>query len=260
MKCSELISILQQQAPEHYACGWDNCGLLVGSREKEIKTVYIALDATDEAVDEAVSAGADFLLTHHPLIFKGMKHITDEDFIGRRVMALIRADISYYAMHTNFDVMGMADLAASRLGLMECVPLEVTSMEDGIPKGIGCAGNLQEEIPLEELCRRTKCAFGLGQVKVFGKLTKKVKRVAACPGAGRGTVDEAVASGADVYITGDIDHHTGIDALAQGMAIIDAGHYGIEHIFIQYMQQYLKDHATGIIALAQEREDPFSVI
>lgn len=260
MKCSELIQILQQQAAETYACDWDNVGLLVGSHEKEVKKVYIALDATDEAIQEAVTAGADLLLTHHPLIFRGMKRITDEDFIGRRVIAMIQADISYYAMHTNFDVMGMADLAAEKMGMQHNAPLEVTCVEEGVPQGIGRVGNLKETVSLAACCEQVKNAFALEHVKVFGDLTRQVKRAAICPGAGKSDVEQALKAEADVYITGDIDHHTGIDANACGLAIIDAGHYGIEHIFIQYMQRYLKEHAPGIETVVQKRNNPFQIV
>ena len=119
MECKKVIEILEKQSPKSYACDWDNVGLLVGREDKEIQKIYIALDATDEAIEEAIANGADMLLTHHPMIFKGMKRVTQEDFIGRRIIRLIQNDMVYYAMHTNFDVMGMADLAADYLGISD---------------------------------------------------------------------------------------------------------------------------------------------
>jgi len=255
-----LIQILKQQSDESYACSWDNVGLLVGNSEKEVKKVYIALDASDEAVQEAIDEKADLLLTHHPLIFRGMKRITEQDFIGRRVIAMIRADMCYYAMHTNFDVMGMAELAASRIRLKETVPLEVTCVEDGIAQGIGRAGELERDMRLSECCTLVKSAFGLKYVKVFGDPEKTVRRAAICPGAGKSDVEQALEAGADVYITGDIDHHTGIDAAACGMAVIDAGHYGIEHIFIPYMAQYLRGQAPQLEIVTQGRAEPFQIV
>ena len=103
MECSKVIEILRELAPESCACDWDNPGLLSGRRDKEIKKIYIALDATDQVVEDAIRWGADMLLTHHPLIFKSIKKVNDENFITRRLIRLIQADISYYAMHTNFD-------------------------------------------------------------------------------------------------------------------------------------------------------------
>ena len=260
MKCSDLIQILRQQADESYACSWDNVGLLVGNSEKDIKKVYIALDASDEAVEEAIAEKADLLLTHHPLIFQGMKRITEQDFIGRRVIAMIRADMCYYAMHTNFDVMGMAELAASSIRLKEAVPLEVTCVEDGIARGIGRVGELEKDMSLSDCCTLVKSAFGLQHVKVFGNLSKTVRRAAICPGAGKSDVKRALEAGADVYITGDIDHHTGIDAAACNMAVMDAGHYGIEHIFIPYMANYLVKQVSELGIVMQDRTEPFQII
>ena len=260
MKCSELIQLFNQQADESYACSWDNVGLLAGSQTKEIQKVYIALDATDEVIEEAIAQHADLLLTHHPLIFQGIKRITDDDLIGRRMIRMIRADLSYYAMHTNFDVMGMAQLAAEKMRLRGTVPLEVTCMEDGAAQGIGRVGSLEREMRLCECCELVKAAFGRTHVKVFADLQKQVQRVAICPGAGKSDVQLALAAGADVYITGDMDHHTGIDAAASGMAVIDAGHYGIEHIFVPYMAQYLNTRAPQLEVAVQGQAEPFQIV
>lgn len=257
MECEKVIDILQKQAAETYALEWDNVGLLVGSRDKEVKKIYIALDATDEAIKEAIEQGADMLLTHHPLIFRGIKRVTQDDFIGRRVMELVRADISYYAMHTNFDVMGMAEISAEKMGLADAVPLEETCVEAGASQGIGRVGSFAKQMTLGECAACVKSAFGVERVKVFGDFEKKVKRAAICPGSGGSDVKYALLAGADVYITGDIDHHTGIDAVAQGMAVIDAGHYGVEQIFIEFMADYIRRHIPGVEAVAQGRVEPF---
>lgn len=260
MKCQEMISILEQQSPRHYACDWDNVGLLVGNKEKEIKKVYIALDATDEAIEEAAAAGADLLLTHHPMIFRGMKRITAEDFIGRRVIRLIQEDMAYYAMHTNFDVKGMADLAADYLHLTETRVLEVTCNSDDKEEGIGRYGCLTREMSLGELCNMVKEAFSLENVKVFGNLKQRVSTAALSPGSGKSVIPNALRAGVNVLITGDIDHHEGIDAVAQGMAVIDAGHYGLEHIFIPYMKDYLNRRTPELEVETQPLTFPFQIV
>ena len=134
MKCSEWMEKLEILAPKSLACEWDNPGLLAGRAEKEVKKVLIALDATDDVVDLAVKEQVDLLITHHPLIFHSMKKVNDQDFIGRRLIKLIQADISMYAMHTNFDIAPgcMADLAAEKLGLAECEPLETMKLTAAI--------------------------------------------------------------------------------------------------------------------------------
>ena len=210
MECKKVIEILEKQSPKSYACDWDNVGLLVGREDKEIQKIYIALDATDEAIEEAIANGADMLLTHHPMIFKGMKRVTQEDFIGRRIIRLIQNDISYYAMHTNFDVMGMADLAADYLGISDTRVLEITSVSETGEEGIGRYGSLKKEMTVRECCEEVKQAFSLENVKVFGNLERKVKTAAISPGSGRSVISNALQAGVDVLITGDIDHHEGM--------------------------------------------------
>lgn len=256
MKCQEIITILQKQAPERYACEWDNVGLLVGDANKEVQKVYIALDATEETIEEAIALGADMLLTHHPMIFKGLKKVNTDDFIGKRVVSIIQADIAYYAMHTNFDVKGMAELAAEKMRLKDCQVLEVTCEDEQGLQGIGKVGMLSA-MNVGTCAELVKEAFHLEQVKVFGDLDAEITKVAICPGSGKSVIGEALKSGAQVLITGDIDHHEGIDAAAQGMAVIDAGHYGIEKIFIPYMKKYLEENTTGLTILEQPEKQPF---
>lgn len=260
MECKKVIEILEKQSPKSYACDWDNVGLLVGREDKEIQKIYIALDATDEAIEEAIANGADMLLTHHPMIFKGMKRVTQEDFIGRRIIRLIQNDISYYAMHTNFDVMGMADLAADYLGISDTRVLEITSVSETGEEGIGRYGSLKKEMTVRECCEEVKQAFSLENVKVFGNLERKVKTAAISPGSGRSVISNALQAEVDVLITGDIDHHEGIDAVAQKLTVIDAGHYGVEHIFIPYMEQYLKREAKELEIAVQPLTFPFQII
>lgn len=146
MKCRELIEILEELAPVSLACDWDNPGLLAGRSDKEVRTVYLALDATDDVIDNAVECRADMIITHHPLIFKPLKKVNDEDFISRRILKMIQNDISYYAMHTNFDAAPgcMADLAGERLGLKDTRVLELmgkTAEDKDYGIGIyGCFG------------------------------------------------------------------------------------------------------------------------
>ena len=272
MRCADVIRKLEELSPLAYAESWDNPGLLAGRTDKEIKRIYIAVDATTEAIAEAESVGADMLLTHHPLIFKGIKKVNSEDFIGRRILTLLQADMCYYAMHTNFDAAPgcMADLAADYLKLENCQILDVTGEnESGEPEGIGRVGEIpsasdndeqRNEISLADYCEEVKKAFALDTVKVFGDLKQNVHRVAICPGSGKSDIDQAIAAGADVYVTGDIGHHEGIDALARGLNIIDAGHYGVEHIFIGDMGNYLRAHLLGVEVIEAPVSHPFTVI
>ena len=258
MLCREIMDVIERTYPKHAALEWDNVGLLVGRTEKEVKKVYVALDATDEVIDAAISEGADMLITHHPLIFSPLKKITDEHFIGNRVVKLLQHDISYYAMHTNYDVLGMARLSGEMLGLHEEDVFEVTDSEEHI--GIGRIGKLEKEMTLGECCELVKKVFELSAVRVFGDVYQKVTCAAISPGSGKHMSELAIKKGADVLITGDIDHHEGIDAVSQGLAIIDAGHYGLEYIFIADMVKYLKQHFENVTVLQAEIVQPFQTI
>ena len=256
MRCQDILDKIEARYPRKYACDWDNVGLLAGSREREVDTVYIALDATDEVVDAASECGAQLLLTHHPMIFGGLKSVTTDDYVGERLIRLIRNDISYYAMHTNYDVMGMAELAADMLDLKDRKVLE--EVLDG--EGIGRVGDLPRSMTLEECANFVKGRFGLPNVKIFGELEKQVQRAAICPGSGKSEAKPALSMGAEVYITGDIDHHTGIDMADCGMAIIDAGHYGTEYIYVEDMRKFCQEHFPQIEIKTAPVKHPFQVL
>ena len=258
MLCRDIMKVIEATYPKHAALEWDNVGLLVGRTEKEVKKIYVALDATDEVIEQAVAANADMLITHHPLLFSPLKKITDEHFIGGRVVKLLQHDISYYAMHTNYDVCGMADISAAILGLDGAETLEVTDKES--MEGIGKVGDFSDPMSLQSCGEFIKEKFQLDSVKVFGDLSSTVQRVAICPGSGKGMTELALEKNADVLVTGDIGHHEGIDAVAQGLAIIDAGHYGLEHIFIEDMANYLGKNVEGIVVETHEITHPFQVI
>jgi putative NIF3 family GTP cyclohydrolase 1 type 2 len=177
------------------------------------------------------------------------------------VLELIRHDMAYYAMHTNFDVAAMADLAAERLGLSNIEVLQETgTLPEGAVVGIGKIGSLPCEMTLGECAELTKRSFGLDKVKVFGELDMRVQCAAVCPGSGKSVIEDALKKGAQVLITGDIDHHEGIDAVARGMAVIDAGHYGLEQIFIPYMKEYLEVRLPELTVIAQAPKPPFRYI
>ena len=234
MKLKEIMQMLEEMCPRSFAMSWDNVGLQVGYSDKEVRTIALALDATSEVIASAKAQGADLILTHHPLLFGGIKNVTDTDYVGKRILDLIRSDICCYSMHTNFDVLGMADAAADLLHLSDREVLEVTYEDDISVEGIGRIGTLY-----------------------YGDPDQMLVTCAILPGSGKGEIDLAVKAGADVYITGDISHHDGIDAVEKGVAVIDAGHYGIEKIFIPYMKEYLEREMPELRIVSCDAGAPF---
>ncbi len=260
MLCSEIIQVIEATYPRNAALDFDNVGLLAGRSEKEVERVYLALDATDAVIDRAIEYGADMLITHHPLIFSPVKKVTDEEFIGRRVVKLIQNDISYYAMHTNYDVLGMASLAEKILDIRDAQVLEVTCDSEGKPEGIGRVGNLEKPMTLEECSVYVKHKLNLGSLKVFGDMSRTVRRIAVSPGSGKSMIGPALEKKADVLVTGDIGHHEGLDAVEQGLCIIDAGHYGTEYIFIDDMKHFLENKLPVLEVGTEPVIHPFQVI
>lgn len=269
MQIKDVIQLLDAHSPERAACDWDNVGLLVGDAGRGLNGIYVALDATDQVIDHAIEKGANLIVTHHPMIFSGMKRIVADDFTGRRIMRLTEEKISLYAMHTNFDIYGMAELAAKKMQLSDIEPLDVCGEDDGKPVGIGSVGMVAPEVILPKRTEESdhslrlkdyaafiRDTFGLSCVKVFGNPDAPVCRVAVCPGSGKSDIDTAIEKGADTYVTGDIDHHSGIDANMKGLSIIDAGHYGIEHIFIEYMTTLLRQK-TDVPVEAEPFGEPY---
>lgn len=254
MKCEEIIHILERQSPPEYALEWDNVGLLVGHRDSEIHKLMIAVDATAEVCRTALEQGVDMIVTHHPMIFSKMNRVNDDTVLGRKILALIEGGVACYAMHTNFDTMGgMGKLATGMLDLKNIEVLEETLNGEGI----GTLGILDNRLTVEQLGSRVKEIFGLEHVLLYGNPRNAVDKVAICPGSGRSVIDTAVQKGAECLITGDIGHHDGIDAVDMGLSIIDASHYGIEKIFMQYIYNYLKDYCPEVEFIIADVGAPF---
>lgn len=260
MFCRDIMDIIEKRYPREYAMEWDNVGLLAGRDDKEIHRIYIAVDATDEVIDAAIAIHADMLVTHHPMIFGSMRQINNRDFIGKRIIKLIQNDISYYAMHTNYDVLGMADLSAEYTKMHDAEVLSVTEERNGETQGFGRVGELPQEMTLREYAKLVKESLKLNDIKVYGDLDGKVKRAAVCTGSGKSMIQDAIRAGADVYVTGDIDHHTGIDTVAQGMALIDAGHYGTEYVFMDAMKKELTQAFPNLKISCAKVKSPYTIL
>lgn len=256
MNKNDFFTYLEKRWPLSYAMDWDNVGLLLGSRQGEIRRVLVALDITDSVADYAIAARADCIVSHHPLLFSPLKKITEDNFIGKRILKLLENKISCFAMHTNFDVLQMWKLNKESLGLDKAEILQVTKEEDQESFGIGCFGQI-EEISLKDFAKKVKEGLQIADVKVFGDLERKVRLAGISGGSGKSAVLPALQKGLDVLVTGDIDHHAGIDAKDQGLAIIDAGHYGTEHGFISYVREELQKEFPDLEFIEGKEDSPF---
>ncbi|HCT64439.1 MAG TPA: Nif3-like dinuclear metal center hexameric protein [Lachnospiraceae bacterium] len=248
MKCSDLINELENFAPMYLAENWDNIGLILGDTENDIKKILVALDATEEVINEAIAVGADIIITHHPMIFSGVKKITNQTAMGVKIRKLIKNNIAHFAMHTNLDIAfgGTNDELARIAGLNDIEVLRKSCQQDGKDNGLGRIGNLKKETNFRNFARILKKELNLDTLRVVGDTEKIVKRVGLCTGSGFEFMEDAIEKGADVYITGDLRYHESQKAQDAGICVIDVTHYAGENIIVPVICRYLNGLEKGI--------------
>ncbi|MBR5299417.1 MAG: Nif3-like dinuclear metal center hexameric protein [Bacteroidales bacterium] len=236
MKVKDIIRVIEDFAPLSLQEGWDNSGLCIGSPEDVVSSVLLSLDCTPELVDEAVACGADMIVTHHPLIFSGLKKISPDNPVGEAVMKAIKAGISIYAAHTSADkvISGVSGAMAARLGLKDVQILD----EDGEGTGLGVVGNLPEPLSAEEAVKFVKKSFGLKAMRTSRPVDGKISRIAMCGGSGGSLIGTAMKSGAQLYISGDISYHNFFTR--EGFMIMDIGHYESEIEIVDILFSLIK--------------------
>ena len=248
MKARDIISVIESFAPLSIQENWDNSGLCVGSEDDEVTSVLLGLDCTPELVDEAVECGADMIVTHHPLIFSGLKKISPDDQVGAAVIKAIKAGISIYAAHTSADkvIAGVSGAMASRLGLVNVSILD----EDGEGTGLGVVGDLPQPVTAAEAVTLVKERFGLKALRSSRPVEGMISRVAMCGGSGGSLIKAAMASGAQLYLSGDISYHNFFTR--DGFMIMDIGHYESEIEIVDILFSLLrKNFPTFAVRITQ---------
>lgn len=231
----EIEQSLYAWAPRALAEEWDNVGLLVGSGAREVKRVLIALDVTEWVAAEAIERGADLIVAHHPLMnctWHKVQNVLDDNAQGRLITALLKHDISAICMHTNLDAAdgGVNDVLARTLGL------EGLSMLND--EKIGRVGTLKSEKRLEEFLYDVVQYLGCQGVR-YRDGGKPVRRVAVGGGACAEYIPQAIALGCDTFVTGDVKYHDFLEA--DGINLIDAGHFETENPVCAAIETYLAD-------------------
>lgn len=219
----DVYDFLDEKYDFSSALPYDNVGLLVGDGREKVTGILICLDLTDEAVTEAAKLGANLIVTHHPVIFDGLKSVTEQSLIYR----LIRNGISVISAHTNLDQAdgGVNDALCNALGL---VNVEKVLDSEGFAYRIG---ELEDSATSDELAK-----FVGEKLNVTAKYVGEsgfIKRVAVCSGSGGSMLPEVLAQGVDAYVTADIKHNVFMDAHEAGLTLIDAGHFNTEDVVIK---------------------------
>lgn len=239
MLASRLIERYQSFCPPHLAMEGDVAGLQIGTLNKSIQRVMVALDIRETTIVEAIDKKVDLIIVKHAPIFRPIKNLVADCPQTRMYLDLIKHDIAVYVSHTDIDVVdgGLNDWFCQLLELKDTTYLHETV--EG--KGIGRVGNVTEQT-FEDLARKVKSVFHLDVVRMVTyahQSQQYINRVAICGGSGGSFYQDALSKGADVYITGDIYYHTGQDMLTQGLLAIDPGHH-IEALFIEKIAELLE--------------------
>lgn len=234
MTVNELYEKLCERIPEEIAEPWDNDGLMCASdTSREVERVLITLDVTEDIVDYAISHGIDLIFSHHPLIFKPLKSITEDSHVARKVIKLIQNDIAVMSFHTRADKVegGVNDTLCDVLGIKDATPFG-----DGF---LGRIGMLDEELTMEDFSYLLKGLLNCDGVKVSDACIP-VQRVAVVGGDGKGYVEAALKAGADTFVSGRIGYNVMAEAGEMGINLIEAGHYFTEQPVTQFFQTLLR--------------------
>ena len=233
MTVKELYSRFSERIPEELREEWDNDGLMCSpDTSAEVRRVLCTLDVTEEIVDYAIEQCFDLIVSHHPLIFRPVAVINEDNHTSRKIIKLIESGISVFSFHTRADKVsgGVNDQLCDLLGMFDTRPFS--------PDMIGRIGELDEEITLEDFAYKVKEATGSDAVK-YADGYNKVKRVAVVGGDGKDYVDTAVMAGADTYLSGRISYNMMEEASERGINLIEAGHFFTEQPVTAFFQNII---------------------
>ncbi len=234
MKISEIAAVVESFAPLSWQESYDNAGLVVGHPDTEVHRALLAVDVTEDVLDEAEREGCDLVITHHPIIFHPLKRLNSATPVERCVERAIRSGIALYACHTNLDSApeGMSWRLAGQLGIEHCVLLEPSAKGEGV--GFGVVGELPEAVPTLDFLRWVQQRLQVSTIRYSDLATEQVRRVAVCTGAGASLMGEARRAGADLYLTADLKYNDFMTP-DKAFTVADIGHFESEYCAIEIL-------------------------
>ena len=263
MKIYQVVDALEQYAPLPLQEGYDKAGLQVGLTEAvEVSGALLCLDVTEAVVDEAIRKGCNLIVSHHPLIFRKLARISDENYVQRTVMKAIKNDIAIVSMHTNMDAAtgGVNFKIAEKLGLRNVRFFGGEKEVNGVKGGEGVMGEIADEaieassdlkerfsegIAADDLILMLRDRFRVESVQCNELLRRPIRKVALCGGAGSFLLDAAIAAGADAFITGEMHYHE-FFGHEQEIQICVIGHYQSEQFTSEIFQSIIEEKCPGV--------------
>lgn len=246
MKIKEVVDALERFAPLPLQESFDNAGLQVGLTEAEVSGALLCLDVTEAVVDEAVALGCNLIVSHHPLIFHALKHVTYDNDVQRAVAKALKNDVTVVSMHTNMDNArgGVNFRIAEKMGLEDCCFFADKTV-DGIECGSGVMGSLPEAVAGDDFVLMLKRTFDVECVQCNQLLRRPIKTVAVCGGAGSFLLGDAIAAGADAFVTGEMHYHEYFGH-EQEIQIAVIGHYQSEQFTNEIFKEIIEERCDGV--------------
>ncbi len=257
MKIKEVLNALERFAPLPLQESWDNAGLQIGLTEAEVSGALLCLDVNEKIIDEAICQQCNLVISHHPLLFRGLKQVSDATDVQRTVWKAIRSGISVISMHTNLDNAqgGVNFKIAERLGL-EDVKFFATKTVEGIEAGSGVTGRLPHPMAADDFIIHVKRQMEAESAICNELLRRPIERVAICGGAGDFLLNDAIREEADAFLTGEMHYHQYF-GYEQQIQICVIGHYESEHFTTEIFRDILATSCPDIrTVIAQTNTNP----
>lgn len=258
----EIYEFLQEKAPFELQEDFDNAGFLVGREGAQVSKILVALDITEQVVEEAAEQGAQLIVAHHPVIFGGVQSITDRTVTGRVLLSLAEHGIAAICAHTNLDSVegGVNDALALRLGLTGIEQLKQEGTDgQGRAYGIGRVGYVTEQ-PLYDFAMGVRRLLGANGLRLVDG-GKPARKIAVGGGACAGMLDDALAKGCDTFVTSDVKYNHFLDAKAQGLNLIDAGHFPTENVVCPVLRDWLAERFPQVsVSISRRHHEVFSYL
>ena len=247
-----MLNALEQFAPLPLQESWDNAGLQLGLTEAEVSGALLCLDVNEQIIDEAIRRGCNLVVSHHPLLFRGLKQISGADYVQRSVIKALKNDIVVVSLHTNMDNAqgGVNWKIAERLGLQGC-QFFAQKMVDGMEAGSGVVGELPSALDARAFIELVKQQFGVQCAMCNELLERPIRKVAICGGAGDFLLPDAVAQGADAFITGEMHYHQYF-GYEQRIQLCVIGHYQSEQYTSEIFRDIIQKECPGVTTCIAE--------
>lgn len=251
IRIKDIADFLDKTIPLSWQESYDNAGLLYGEKEEKCTGIYVCFDINNEVIDKAIENNCNFIVSHHPLIYKALKNFTNNDNVTTALIKAIKNNIALYCAHTNLDSaknMGVNTMLAEKIGLTKIRPLHKENISDEGYFGLGAIGELKEEKNIKDYLLEVKNILGIHNIKYVKGKKDSIKTVALCGGSGTDFINDAFEAEVDCFLTGDVKYHQFLDC-ENRIILADIGHFESECFIKEYLISLLSEKFCNFVPL-----------